>query len=262
MTHIVCLLDVESDSATFTWQAGGSSFKPYSLKGLPLKRFKKHAETIREKLANLVSDCEIQERKRYSISQLREGKSSPDELKSLLQASPEFVESSHVVSDSSYELAKAGFRLYEQIFQPAAGENDDIAEKVRRWLEALRDKNQVESLEIVLEYAWSLPWNFIYDQKPEQGIFEGGDSPTELWKPFWGIRYNLACGLRVDPQRRMPFFEEPDVLVVVDEAILPENELVELRASYAHLVKLRDEVIDMGLLPPLGEWTTVNPNLG
>lgn len=40
-----------------------------------------------------------------------------------------------------------------------------------------------------------------------------------------------------------------------------DQELAELRASYAHLVKLRDEVIDMGVLPPLAEWSTVNPNL-
>lgn len=31
-------------------------------------------------------------------------------------------------------------------------------------------------------------------------------------------------------------------------------ELAELRASYEHLVKLRDEVIGMGLLPPLDRW--------
>ncbi len=34
-----------------------------------------------------------------------------------------------------------------------------------------------------------------------------------------------------------------------------------LRESYQHLCKLRDEVIEMGILPPLSEWETVNPNL-
>jgi len=34
-----------------------------------------------------------------------------------------------------------------------------------------------------------------------------------------------------------------------------------LKASYAHLTKLRDEVIDMGVLPPLADWSSVNPNL-
>ena len=40
-----------------------------------------------------------------------------------------------------------------------------------------------------------------------------------------------------------------------------EAELAELRASYEHLCKMRDEVIEMGLLPPLNEWAKVNSNL-
>jgi len=40
-----------------------------------------------------------------------------------------------------------------------------------------------------------------------------------------------------------------------------EAELAELRASYEHLCKMRDEVIEMGVLPPLNEWSKVNPNL-
>lgn len=39
------------------------------------------------------------------------------------------------------------------------------------------------------------------------------------------------------------------------------DELKELQVSYGHLVKLRDEVIAMGVLPPLNEWKNVNPNL-
>jgi len=40
-----------------------------------------------------------------------------------------------------------------------------------------------------------------------------------------------------------------------------DAELDALRQSYAHLVKLRDEVIGMGILPPLEQWRKVNPNL-
>ena len=40
-----------------------------------------------------------------------------------------------------------------------------------------------------------------------------------------------------------------------------DDEIANLRASYEHLKKLRDEVIEMGVLPPLSEWSTVNPNL-
>lgn len=41
-----------------------------------------------------------------------------------------------------------------------------------------------------------------------------------------------------------------------------DEELKALRASYEHLTKLRDEVVDMGLLPPLDEWARVNAHLG
>jgi malate dehydrogenase len=41
-----------------------------------------------------------------------------------------------------------------------------------------------------------------------------------------------------------------------------DEEIAALRASYEHLVKLRDEIIGMGVLPPLDEWSSVNSNLG
>ena len=40
-----------------------------------------------------------------------------------------------------------------------------------------------------------------------------------------------------------------------------DAEIAELRESYGHLTKLRDEVVEMGILPPLSEWSSVNPNL-
>ncbi len=40
-----------------------------------------------------------------------------------------------------------------------------------------------------------------------------------------------------------------------------EDEMAALQASYEHLGKLRDEVVEMGVLPPLDQWTDVNPNL-
>lgn len=40
-----------------------------------------------------------------------------------------------------------------------------------------------------------------------------------------------------------------------------DADVAALKESYQHLCKLRDEVIEMGVLPPLDQWTTVNPNL-
>jgi malate dehydrogenase len=39
-----------------------------------------------------------------------------------------------------------------------------------------------------------------------------------------------------------------------------EAELAELKQSYSHLVKLRDEVISMGIIPTTDQWNSVNPN--
>lgn len=39
------------------------------------------------------------------------------------------------------------------------------------------------------------------------------------------------------------------------------EEIAALKDSYNHLVKMRDEVIAMGVIPALEDWKTVNPNL-
>ena len=38
-------------------------------------------------------------------------------------------------------------------------------------------------------------------------------------------------------------------------------EQAELEKSYSHLCTLRDEVIAMGVLPPIADWSKINPNL-
>jgi malate dehydrogenase len=39
------------------------------------------------------------------------------------------------------------------------------------------------------------------------------------------------------------------------------DDMAALKDSYQHLCKLRDEIIQAGLLPPVNEWPAVNPNL-
>ena len=40
-----------------------------------------------------------------------------------------------------------------------------------------------------------------------------------------------------------------------------EEEMASLKASYEHLQKMRDEIIGLGIIPPVAEWATENPNL-
>ena len=40
-----------------------------------------------------------------------------------------------------------------------------------------------------------------------------------------------------------------------------EEEMAALDASYAHLCKMRDEIVELGIVPAVSEWTKDNPNL-
>ncbi len=40
-----------------------------------------------------------------------------------------------------------------------------------------------------------------------------------------------------------------------------KEEMAALEASYEHLQKMRDEIISLGIIPPVAQWKTLNPNL-
>ena len=37
--------------------------------------------------------------------------------------------------------------------------------------------------------------------------------------------------------------------------------MASLNKSYEHLCKMRDEIVDLGIVPAVEEWTKMNPNL-
>lgn len=39
------------------------------------------------------------------------------------------------------------------------------------------------------------------------------------------------------------------------------EEMAALQSSVEHLGKMRDEIIGLGIVPPVAEWATLNPNL-
>jgi len=45
------------------------------------------------------------------------------------------------------------------------------------------------------------------------------------------------------------------------EPVGTAEEIADLRKSYEHLCKMRQEVIDLGILPPVEKWGEINPNL-
>jgi len=46
-----------------------------------------------------------------------------------------------------------------------------------------------------------------------------------------------------------------------EEVIGTAEEMAALKKSYDHLVKMREEVIALGVLPPVEKWSEINPNL-
>ena len=38
-----------------------------------------------------------------------------------------------------------------------------------------------------------------------------------------------------------------------------KEEMADLKASYEHLVGLRDQIIELGIIPPVDEWHKMNP---
>ena len=40
-----------------------------------------------------------------------------------------------------------------------------------------------------------------------------------------------------------------------------EEEMASLAKSYEHLCKMRDEIVELGIVPPVAEWKKMNPNL-
>ena len=42
---------------------------------------------------------------------------------------------------------------------------------------------------------------------------------------------------------------------------LTEEEMAALNASYEHLCAMREEIVALGIVPPVDQWKEMNPNL-
>ena len=96
-------------------------------------------------------------------------------------------------------LARAGYELYRLIFSESP--------EIEDWLRGLADKGAIDSLEIVSDVPGRIPWNVVHDEEPV--------GPPNL-QAFWGVRYPLTTGRRINPLRLNPIISEPEVLLVLD----------------------------------------------
>ena len=82
----------------------------------------------------------------------------------------------------------------------------------------------------------------------------GGDS----------FRWPSGCYVNTTEFPQIMMAMETDITkdgVAINETKGTDSEMAALKESYSHLTKLRDEVIEMGIIPALEDWTKVNPNL-
>src|SRR3954447_24032781 len=115
-SEIVCQVANQDSQVEFTWSSGGGFFRPYLVSGAQLAELREATRAVRKALEGMV----------YALNQAGEG------------VAP---------WEPSYELAEAGFRLYNYILPT----EDEAAKKVRRWLEELRKRTKLIGLEVVVE---------------------------------------------------------------------------------------------------------------
>ena len=68
-----------------------------------------------------------------------------------------------------------------------------------------------------------------------------------------------ACGFK-NVMMAMPTVIDAEGVHFTKPEGTPE-EMAELQASYAHLCKMRDEIVELGIVPPVDQWKEMNPNL-
>ena len=194
MSEIVCQVGNQAGQVELIWSSHGGFFRPYIISGQQLTELRRAADrsvagpstsekpSCREALETLV----------FALNQAGAGP-------------PPW--------EPSYELAEAGFRLFNCLLPP----EDETARKVRRWLEDLRKQSGLIGLEVVVDERsadagtfLSVPWNLVYDERPAKfkAAFQKEEG-AERWRPFWSARYNLTSGRRVELLEAAPAVEQP-----------------------------------------------------
>jgi tetratricopeptide (TPR) repeat protein len=204
MSEIVCQVGNQANQVELIWSSHGGFFRPYIISGPQLSELRRAAD-------------------RSVTGPSTSGKPSCREALETLVCTLNRAGASRPPWEPSYELAEAGFRLFNCLLPS----EDETARKVRRWLEDLRKQSGLIGLEVVVEERsadagtfLSVPWNLVYDERPAKykAEFQAGQG-VERWRPFWSARYKLTSGRRVEPLKRLPLWVDPRVVVVVDPTV-------------------------------------------
>ena len=198
-SRVVCLVSPAAEDAggvSLTWSSGPDAFPPLVFDRQLIEIIRGELVTaVRERLRSLVEAY---------VEAINSGGSSAADDAGVRQA--------------GFDLAQSGYELRTQLFQP--GKDSARAAEVADWLDGLHAHDAIESVEVLTDADLSIPWNLLYETEPVEEEFCRAGTGANGWRGFWGVRYNLAGGQRVDPRRRMPWWHTPKVLLVADPAVL------------------------------------------
>jgi WD40 repeat protein len=97
------------------------------------------------------------------------------------------------------ELAQLGHQLFRAVFRQDASEQGS-AGAVQTWLARLVSSNAIERLEFLSDAPGLIPWNVLLEEIPASG---------DAGQRFWGARFSLGAGRRVNALRQNPAQVKP-----------------------------------------------------
>jgi WD40 repeat protein len=107
------------------------------------------------------------------------------------------------------KLVNLGHQLYRAVFRRDASERGS-ADGIQAWLAKLSAGNSIERLEFLSDSPGLIPWNVLLD--------EADSAP----KGFWGARFNLGAGRRVNALRQSPTQVQPTQLFAADRGLVDQ----------------------------------------
>lgn len=115
-----------------------------------------------------------------------------------------------ITTDDAGALARLGNRLYRTVFRLDAGDPGS-ATTVQGWLSDQAQAGRIEAIEFLSDLPGVIPWNLLLDSIPSDGA---------AWSPFFGSRFVLGAGRRVNILRQNPVQVNPILRLAGDPDLL------------------------------------------
>ena len=125
--------------------------------------------------------------------------------------------------------AKLGHQLFRGIFRLDAGDPGSAA-AVYPWMVDQAQGQKIDRLEFLSDFPGLIPWNVLLDD------------PAADATRFWGVRFNLGAGRRVNILRQNPVQVNPSQLIAADGDLV--NQLSETQRSGLASLREAGKLVD------------------